>query len=164
MRRCARRLGCEGRGRAGALTSGAQYTWPLQPAVQWGMWTLNALGALMLVVGLGAGCLVDQGLYEQRKADLTEAGPDGGSDLDGDGFGDDDCDDSDPSVYPGAVEVPYDETDQDCDGSDLDDVDGDGFDAEIVGGTDCDDLDPAVHPDANEAWTDALRDLSLIHI
>ena len=45
------------------------------------MWTLNALGALMLVVGLGAGCLVDQGLYEQRKADLTEAGADGGSDL-----------------------------------------------------------------------------------
>lgn len=50
---------------------------------------------------------------------------------------DGDCDDADGSVYPGAEEVPYDQVDQDCDGSDLRDADGDGDPVE----TDCDDAD-----------------------
>ena len=41
------------------------------------------------------------------------------TDGDGDGFySTSDCDDSDASVYPGATEVWYDGTDQDCDGAD----------------------------------------------
>jgi subtilisin family serine protease len=41
-------------------------------------------------------------------------------DADGDGFAIDvDCDDSDPSVYPGATEVRNDGIDQDCNGYDL---------------------------------------------
>jgi hypothetical protein len=41
-------------------------------------------------------------------------------DADGDGHSSDvDCDDGDPSVYPGAPEVVNDGIDQDCDGSDL---------------------------------------------
>ena len=89
-------------------------------------------------------------------------------DRDGDGvLGSDDCDDDDPSRYPGAEEVPDDGVDQDCDGADATqcfaDLDGDGFgDLPIVGvdgctaaglvdrAGDCDDTDAATHPGAPE--------------
>ena len=57
-----------------------------------------------------------------------------------------DCDDDDPTIHEGAAEVPYDTIDQDCDGADLLDVDGDGFDGVGGGGTDCDDEDPDTYP------------------
>jgi uncharacterized protein (TIGR03382 family) len=50
-------------------------------------------------------------------------------DGDGDGFSIDiDCNDANPSVYPGAVEIKGDEIDQDCDGGEIcyDDGDDDG--------------------------------------
>ncbi len=73
-------------------------------------------------------------------------------DDDGDGYSEDqgDCDDADASRGPGTEEVPYDGVDQDCDGADLTDVDGDGYDSELAGGSDCDDADPAVNPGAEE--------------
>ena len=90
-------------------------------------------------------------------------------DSDGDGYGDitdieracnepagytdddTDCDDSEATVYPGATEVPYDGIDQDCDGADLTDVDGDGYDWDgVSGGTDCDDTDASINPGATE--------------
>jgi subtilisin family serine protease len=71
-------------------------------------------------------------------------------DQDGDGAWADscgglDCDDADPSVGPGFPEEPYDGRDQDCDGVDLDDLDGDGFAGGPVG-PDCGDENPAVFP------------------
>jgi len=103
------------------------------------------------------------------------------SDVDGDGFGDpndvlavqclapdtgavrasvgDDCDPDDPTVFPGAAEVPYDGIDQDCDpaGADLTDVDGDGFDGG-PGGTDCDDTRGSAYPGAQEVCNGADDD------
>lgn len=75
-------------------------------------------------------------------------------DLDGDGFVDDDCAPEDPSVHPGANDVPYDGLDQDCDGMDLCDADGDGHDAGACGGDDCNDQDESVFPGANDPGGD----------
>ena len=82
------------------------------------------------------------------------------SDDDKDGFpNSEDCNDNDASVYPGADEIAYDSIDQDCDGEDLTDVDGDGYDAIEADGEDCDDEDAAVNPGAKEiAYDDKDQD------
>ncbi len=91
------------------------------------------------------------------------------ADADGDGFGDpgdpfgslscgdpggqasndDDCDDDDLAVHPGAAETWYDGVDSDCAGDDDFDQDVDGVQAETWG-TDCDDTNPAIFPGAPE--------------
>jgi hypothetical protein len=96
------------------------------------------------------------------------------ADSDGDGFGtssgttvacdqpsgfaasDDDCDDSDGSIHPGATEVWYDGLDQDCDGADDYDQDGDGDLHASHGGGDCDDTEPTVYSGADEIGLDGL--------
>jgi hypothetical protein len=67
-----------------------------------------------------------------------------------------DCNDSDPRIHPGAEETPYDGVDDDCDGSDLIDVDDDGFAAIESGGEDCDDEQWDVHPGATETPYDYI--------
>jgi hypothetical protein len=78
---------------------------------------------------------------------------------------DGDCDDTDPSVHPGAMETWYDGVDADCDGANDYDADADGYVDEawdgMEGGTapgrgDCDDTDPTVHPDTVETWYDGV--------
>jgi hypothetical protein len=60
-------------------------------------------------------------------------------DADGDGYAaPEDCDDTDPSVHPGAEDTWYDGLDADCAGNDDHDQDADG----IAVGADCDDTDP----------------------
>ncbi len=89
-------------------------------------------------------------------------------DADRDGYGDSaglpdcsgvevggDCDDSRAEVSPGATEVWYDGTDQNCDGNDGD-QDGDGYLAKVVGGDDCDDVDAAISPEATEVQDDGI--------
>ncbi len=58
-----------------------------------------------------------------------------------------DCNDADANVHPGAVDVPGNELDEDCDGIECLDEDGDGACAEP---DDCDDSDPEVYPGADE--------------
>jgi hypothetical protein len=59
-----------------------------------------------------------------------------------------DCNDQDPAIHPGAVDVLDDGVDQNCDGHDATnpDRDADGFDRPA----DCNDADPGIHPGAAE--------------
>ena len=86
---------------------------------------------------------------------------DEGFDDDGDGAFDqaqcahgNDCDETDPTIP--TSETPYDGIDQDCDGSDMTDVDRDGFDARTGGGNDCDDFDDSIYPGAPEVARDGI--------
>lgn len=102
------------------------------------------------------------------------------ADEDEDGFStcDEDCDDADPSAYPGADEI-CDEIDNDCN-VEVDegvvptwyyDQDGDGFGVDddiaieceppasyVEQGEDCDDDDASIHPDADEDCDDVDQD------
>ncbi|HBI24416.1 MAG TPA: hypothetical protein DDX84_09510, partial [Nitrospiraceae bacterium] len=90
-------------------------------------------------------------------------------DVDGDGFyTPEDCNDNADWIYPGALEIPYDGIDQDCDGRDLIDVDGDGYNAVLpaecefsdsgpadsdqcdVSQLDCNDNNASINPGATE--------------
>lgn len=73
-------------------------------------------------------------------------------DLDVDNDGVDrgpDCNDNDPNIHPGAVEIPNNEVDENCDGVKAFDRDEDGYLAPPLG-QDCNDENGAIHPHAKE--------------
>ena len=152
---------------AGGYPSGAVAGLPGAP----GAWSGDSAGYVTDVVDVSAS-LGGTSTFRFRYGDLdpTAAGWTVArvtvriGDADGDGRAVDlaDCDDADPTIYVGAPEVPYDGVDQDCDGGDLVDVDGDGFDAAQVGGPDCDDSDPTALPGGIEIPYDGIdQDCSL---
>ena len=64
-------------------------------------------------------------------------------DADQDGYAvEDDCNDNNPAVNPGASDPIGDNVDQNCDGADGVDGDGDGYASYSYGGVDCNDSDP----------------------
>ena len=66
-----------------------------------------------------------------------------------------DCDDNDPDIYPGKIEIPYDGKDNDCNPLTLDDdLDRDGFPI----ANDCDDSNPDVNPGSNEICGNGVDD------
>jgi hypothetical protein len=72
-----------------------------------------------------------------------------------------DCDDNDPTVYPGANEICGDNIDQNCDGVDLAcaggdiDADGDGYTANMG---DCDDANSGIYPGAYDDPSNSINE------
>jgi hypothetical protein len=84
------------------------------------------------------------------------------SDLDGDGFTeeDGDCNDNAAEMYPGAPEVPADRMDENCNGFADEDLDGDGYsvDGSIGGAEDCNDTSALISPSGMELLDDIDQD------
>ena len=83
------------------------------------------------------------------------------ADVDGDGYtpNQGDCDDDNPDINPGEIDLCGDGVDQDCSGQDAIcdpgeiDNDGDGY---TVSQGDCDDYDSTIHPNADELCGDGI--------
>jgi hypothetical protein len=136
----------------------------------------------LLLLALSGCTFVSQTAYQNALCRLDEDGDGdprcGISNTTADG----DCDDSNPSMYNGNVETPYDGFDNDCSGGDLLDVDGDGYagitreayealpvhepwQERLRAGLDCHDLpiegfpqgfEADVYPGAAEIWYDGV--------
>ncbi len=80
-------------------------------------------------------------------------------DADGDGYWlGVDCNDANPAVHPGAVEILFNGEDDDCDATTIDnpviDGDGDGYDSTV----DCNDSDPNINPGMTEVLENGIDD------
>ncbi len=106
----------------------------------------------MLLLSLFLACPTDTPKPTDT-GDTVEAGPD----TDGDGVPDStDCAPDNNNIYPGNFEIPYNGVDDNCDGIDVMDVDGDGYNGTGGGGDDCDDSNPEIHAGHVESCYDGL--------
>ena len=82
------------------------------------------------------------------------------NDYDGYSIDEGDCDDNDPDINPGEVEVPCDGLDNDCtdETTDEPDLDGDSYTSCPGAEQDCDDGDVTVHPGAEETCGNGIDD------
>ena len=111
---------------------------------------LNYILPLGLTFAFSA-CTSDKGQDDTSLPIEEQDTGDSPTDADGDGVSaQDDCDDANSDVYPGASDSVGDGVDQNCDGVDGVDADGDGDASSVTGGGDCDDSDPVVFSDAAE--------------
>jgi len=99
------------------------------------------------------GAAYDIGAYE-----FSILCTDGDSDeyaIEGGDCGPVDCDDNNPDINPGALEIPYNGVDDDCNPATKDDdLDSDGYPI----ATDCDDNNPDVNPGALEVCSNEIDD------
>lgn len=115
------------------------------------------MAVALLASVLAAACACGDSSPTRPIDGAAGAGGQAPEDRDHDGYGaGSDCDDGDSLVHPGAADLPYDGVDQDCSGSDLVDVDGDGSPGTAAGGPDCDDDDDAIHPGATDLCGDGI--------
>ena len=76
--------------------------------------------------------MLADGLPKAVGFDLDDTDSDGHPSTEAEGGTD--CDDYNPFINPDRTDIPYNGIDEDCDGADLTDVDGDGYDALVAGG------------------------------
>ena len=108
---------------------------------------------LPLTLLLGGCIFIGPSEYDDRYAALSD------QDMDtylSEQAGGQDCDDTNATIHPGALDTWYDGVDSDCAGNDDYDKDGDGAATDLFGGTDCDDEDPEMGPHADEIWYDGV--------
>ncbi|HBD05383.1 TPA: hypothetical protein DCZ32_02905, partial [Candidatus Uhrbacteria bacterium] len=103
----------------------------------------------------GIGC-IDKATVTICNSGGVGVGGEGVADMDGDGWNmGEDCNDEDPSAYPGAEEICGNWEDEDCDGQDIEcppqDNDSDGW-AQDNG--DCNDANASINPGASEVPCD----------
>ncbi len=100
---------------------------------------------LLAIALLGCSGKPDPTDTSDTEAPCTDADNDGSCVEEGD------CADDDPNVSPLEGDIPYNGEDEDCSGTDLTDVDNDGFEGPSQTGEDCNDGNPDVYPGAPEA-------------
>lgn len=77
-------------------------------------------------------------------------------DMDGISSAEGDCNDQDPTIFPGADDIVGDMIDRNCDGNDGIDNDRDGDASQASGGADCNDEDPAISSEREEIGWDGI--------